>query len=114
MIKQDLELYRKSTKQYELFFTEDGIQMDITDWSIYFTVKTNMSDTDVNAKIKKIVTEHVSAIEGKTLIELTPDDTNIPKGNYYYSIDYKDDLGNEGVLVSGRISVSEPVLDSRT
>ena len=113
MIKQNLEIYRRSTKQYELYFTEDGIQMDITDWSIYFTVKTNMSDLDTGSKIKKIVTEHISAIEGKTLIELSPEDTDIPKGNYYYSVDYKDDNGNEGVLVSGRIRVSEPVLDNR-
>jgi len=113
MIKQNIELYRRSTKQYELLFTEDGAQMDITDWSVYFTVKTNMSDTDVSAKIKKIVTEHSSPLQGKTLITLDPDDTDIDKGNYYYSVDFKDDSGNEGVLVSGRIRVSEPVLDSR-
>jgi len=109
-----LELNRKSTKTYELQFLRDGSGVDITGWTVYFTVKKNMEDTDLNAKITKVVTSHDSAATGKTLIELTSLDTDITAENYYYSIDYLDDEGNEDILFWGKIRISEPVLKTRS
>lgn len=111
---KDLELYKKSTKAYELQFQKDGAGLDITDWTIYFTIKENMEDTDINAKVKKTITSHASPLEGKTLIELTSSDTNIDAGNYWYSIDYKDDEGNEDIILMGKIRIKEPVLKTRS
>ena len=111
---KNLELIRKSTKTYELQFQKDGAGVDITGWSIYFTIKEKMEDTDEDAKLAKVVTNHDSATSGKTLIELSSSDTDIEKGNYCYSIDYLDDDGNEGVLVYGRIKIAEPVLKTRS
>ena len=104
----DLKIFKKTTKTYELNFTKDGVTTDITDWTIYFTVKEKKSDTDDNAKIKYDITIHQDATNGKTLIDLTQDDTN-RTGNYYYSIDYKDDEDNVGVLYYGRILFLEKV-----
>ena len=109
-----LELYRKSTKTYELQFKKDGAGIDITDWTIYFTVKENMGDTDGNAKIVKTITSHSAATSGKTLIEWASSDTDSPAGNYYYSIDYKDDDDNEDILLMGRIRIIEPILQTRS
>lgn len=111
---KDLELVKKTTKTYELQFTENGLQIDITGWSVYFTLKEKMEDSDATAKINKTVTSHSAPTQGKTLIELTSSDTDLDAGNYYYSIDYKDDDDNEQVLFTGRIRVIETVRKTRT
>lgn len=110
---QDLEFFRKGTPSYELIFTKDGAPINITDWTIYLTVKENMVDTDANAKIKRDITTHTDAVNGKSLITLTSTETDLI-GNYYYSFDFKDDEGNEGVLYHGRMKISDTVRDERT
>jgi len=110
---EDIQLARKTTKTFELQFDSDGAPVDITGWTIYFTVKEKMNDTDANAKISRTVTTHTEPTNGKTLIELTVSDTDIPAGNYYYSIDSKDDDDNEQVLFYGRVRIIEPVRDYR-
>lgn len=107
-----LTINRKSTKTIEIIFTEDGVAIDITGWTVYFTVKEFMTDTDVNAKIAKEITSHSEPLNGKTLLELTSTDTDL-LGNYYYSLDYKDDEGNEDVLATGRVKFEKTVLNTR-
>jgi len=107
-----LKIFRKSTKNYELIFTEDGSAKNITGWTIYFTVKTKVEDTDANARIKKDITSHSDPVNGKTMIELYNTDTDL-SGNLHYSVDYKDDQGNEGVLFYGKINFVESVRDTR-
>lgn len=106
---KDLQLIRKTSKSYELTFKKDGVPQNITDWTIYFTVKLNMQDSDDSAKIKKDVTTHVDVLNGKTLIELCSSDTDIPARSYYYDIKYKDANDNVGVILRGRYKVVEIV-----
>ena len=108
-IWKDLEIFRKTTKVYELIFKQDGLPLDITDWTIYYTLKENMGDSDDNAKIKKDITTHMDAPNGKTTIELSTTDTNLTSMSYYYDIKYKDDEGNVGILFRGRTTIVEPV-----
>ena len=110
---QDLTIYRKSTKAYELQFKKNGVGVDITDWTVYMTIKQSMEDPDESAKLAKKVTSHNNPTTGKTIIELSSTDTDIPAGNYWYAIDYLDDDGNEDTLVWGKIKIKEPVLKTR-
>ena len=110
---KDIEIVKKTTKIYELHFTKDGQNKDITGWSIYFTCKANMLDSDANAKITKTVTSHSAPTDGKTLITLEASDTDIEAGNYYFSIDFKDDENQEGVLFQGKLKVIESVRKTR-
>lgn len=108
-IWKDLEIFRKTTKVYGLNFKKDGLPLDITDWTIYFTMKENMGDIDDDAKIKKDIITHLDATNGKTTIELSTTDTNLTSMPYYYDIKYKDDEDNVGILYRGRITIVEPV-----
>jgi len=108
----NLEVIQKSTPSYELVFTEDDVALDITGWTIYFTVKQNMNDTDANAVINKKITTHSDPTNGKTLITLTNTETNLT-GNYYYAVDYKDDEGNEDTLYYGRIRFQKSTRSTR-
>ena len=111
---KDLTIPKKTSKAYELKFTENGQYVDITDWTIYFTVKASMNNEDSEALIAKEITSHLDATGGKSLIELTSTDTNISAGIYYYSIDYKDDDGNVKILYQGKLRISKTVLNSRS
>ena len=111
---QNLEIEKKTTKVYELTFKKDGTVEDITDWTIYFTVKENVEDDDDDAEIKKSITSHTFPTTGTTEIDLSISDTNIAVGNYYYSIDYKDDEGNIGTILRGRLKIISPVLQTKS
>ena len=104
----DLEVYRKTTKAYELRFTEKatGSPESLTGWTIYFTAKEFLTNTDNDAIIKYTITDHIDAVGGKTLIQLTQQDTD-RVGSFYYDICYKDSSGNVGVLYQGRITFVE-------
>lgn len=107
---KDLEIYTKTTKAYELIFKKNGVAENITGWTIYFTCKLNMKDTDANAVIAKDITDpnHSDPTNGKTLIELTTSDTDL-LGSYHYDIKFKDDNGNADILFRGRITFVKPV-----
>jgi len=103
----NLTIFKKTTKYYELIFRKKGIIEDITDWTIYFTVKEKMIDDDVDAIISKDITVHEDAINGKTVITLSTSDTDKPAGNYHYDIKYKDEENNIGVLFWGKLRIAE-------
>ena len=115
VICKKLIIYKKSTKLYEIVLTRNNLPEDITGWTIYLTVKNKKSDSDANAVITKKVTTHSDPVGGISDIQLTTEDTD-RIGNYYYSIDYKDDStpANEDVLFYGKINFKKVVLQSRT
>jgi len=107
-ICKNLMVPRKTSRGYELIFSKNGMAIDITDWTIYFTAKKRMEDADNDAVIKKDITSHSDPTNGKSLIQLTTDDTDL-QGSYFFDIKYKDDIGNAGILVDGRILFKETV-----
>jgi len=109
---KNLIIFKNSTPVYQLTFKKDGVVTDITGWTVYMTVKKTLSLSDSEAIINKKITEHSDATNGQTQIELEITDTNYT-GNYYYSIDYKDNDENEGVLFSGRIQFVDTVRDTK-
>lgn len=106
---KELKLYRNTSKTYEIQFTKNGFAQNITGWTIYFTVKENMEDSDTNAKIKKDITNISDPINGIALIELSTTDTDLKPKSYFYDVKYKDNNGNADILITGRITVQEPV-----
>lgn len=110
---QKLEIFRKGTRGYELSFTKDGVAINITDWTVYFTLKEKTTDLDAAAKINKKLTAHTDATNGKSIIPLISSDTDLEPKSYYYSIDFKDDEGNEGVLYYGSYKIKDTTRDTR-
>lgn len=111
---KDLIIPKQTSKIFELQFKKNGQPTDITEWVVYFTVKTAMKDTDDEAVIKKDIGNESGAIShsdptnGKTLIELSSTDTDL-EGNYYYDVKCKDNDGNTGILFQGRIKFTRTV-----
>ncbi len=110
---KNLELFKGATKTLEIIVTENGVAFDITNWTIYFTVKKYLTDTDENAEIHKEISDHEEATSGKTLINLSTEDTDIEPREYYYTVDFKDTEGNEGVILYGKLLVKRAVIQNR-
>jgi len=107
-IERNLNIFRKTTKSYKLTVTKDGVVEDITDWTFYLTVKEKVTDSDDDAKIKKDITTHSDPTNGVTYISLTKTDTDI-LGSLYYDVKFKDDDGNIGIFVYGRMTFKKPI-----
>ncbi len=106
----DLQIYRGDDKTWEVTFKDgDGVAINITGWTVYFTVKEKDSDTDANAKISKTITSHVNPTGGITDIILVPTDTSSLKGNYYYDIRIKKGSGEKITVLVGTLEVLKNV-----
>jgi len=109
MEQTKLELKRGRTKKYGIQFVDgNGIPISIVGWTIYFTVKEHLSDLDSAAKIKKIITDHVDAINGKSQISLSAVDTDLV-GNYIFDITGKTNLAEVYPILEGFINFTEVV-----
>jgi hypothetical protein len=104
---KDLLVYQKTSKSILLRIKKNNTIQDLTGWIIYFTVKSKLSDPDTSAIITKDITDHIDAPNGKTLIELTPEDTDIDAGSYYYDIITKDTQENISLIANGRMTVNK-------
>jgi len=108
-IRTNLEVTRGDTKSYQLKFKdENGNAVDITGWTVYFTVKRKVNDTDANAVIVKNVTSHTDASAGETVIALSCTDTNLI-GNYYYDIQFKTDDDSITTPLEGTITFKKDI-----
>lgn len=86
----------------------NGVAASLVGATIFFTVKAKEFDadiTDANAVIKKDVTSHTDAAAGLSAIALTPTDTNITPGAYFYDLRVKDSLGAIYKTDEGKVQV---------
>jgi len=103
---RNITVKRGDTTPLPLTFTdENGSAVDITGWTIYFTVKAKIDDEDNDAKIKKDVTTHSDPTNGKTVITLSSSDTSIDPGNYYYDVQVKTNTGEIYTPLEGNFIV---------
>ena len=95
---------------YAITFTykRDGVAADLTGATVYFTIKSAEFDSDADdsdALIKKDVTVHTDAESGETEITLSPTDTNVVPGDYFYDIKVKEADGDVYKAVEGKVKV---------
>ena len=110
MTSTTLKVYRGDTKTYNLTFTDSAsAAIDITGYTVFFTVKEKNTDTDANAKISKTVTSHSDATNGITTFSLTTTETDLEIKSYHYDIQLKDDSGNIITCVKSTFEVSQDI-----
>lgn len=94
-MSKPLGVIRGDTKIYTLTYTDsDGEPLDLTGYTVWFTVKENVDDTDASAKIQKEITSHTDPTNGITTVTLDPADTDDLAGSYHYDIQLVDSDGN--------------------
>jgi len=109
MERKDLKFFRKTSKSFYIVVKQNGAYVDITDWTIYLTVKEKSTDPDTSAVIQKDIISHIDPTQGKTLIELTPNDLDIEARNYWYDIVGKDGSGNVHLISIGKLEIEEVI-----
>jgi len=109
--KQNLSLIQGDSKTYNLTFKDTaGTVLDISNWTILFTVKRCFSDADVDAIIQKtvVIGAPPAGASGTTSIELSHEDTEVlPQGNFYYSIQAIPSAGKLYTLLKGNYLIEE-------
>lgn len=70
-------------------FDKNGVDINLTNTTVYLTIKKNLDDTDEDAIIAEQTTDHITPEEGLTEIDLSNADTNVDPGTYYYDIQIK-------------------------
>lgn len=95
----------------------DGVPVDITGATVYFTVKSQEYDStqdDSTSIIEETVTSHVDPTNGVTNIELSPEQTSyiqevagnyIVPGQYTYDIKVKEADGSVYKTVEGKCTI---------
>jgi len=101
-----LNLVQKDTKIYTFTIKNSGVAVDISGWSVYFTVKSNLEDLDADALILKsyvFPTDATSAL-GIGYLALTSSDTNVDACVAYYDMKFAD-TGYRNTFVRGKINI---------
>ena len=82
--------YRGDDVALNLTFKDSaGVAINITGYTVFFTLKRNKYDTDAQAALTKTVTAHTVPASGQTQIALTAAETAALNGSYYYDMSYK-------------------------
>ena len=106
----DLFVFRGDSKSYNLTFKDsDGVAIDITGYTIKFTVKENKDDTQANAIIKKVVTTHSDPTNGITAVTLSTSDTDLTVKDYYYDFEMEDASGNITTFLEGIFRIKQDI-----
>ena len=89
MTDYDLSIIKGNSKNYRFYFqTTSGDPIDITGYTVFFTVKKNVNQTDDQAVISKTITDHSNPTGGVTIVPITTSDSDITPGVYLYDIGY--------------------------
>jgi hypothetical protein len=99
------------------FSTKDattGIVTDvnITGWTIYFTLKKTVQDTDDHALISKTITTHSDPTHGITYVPITNTDSSQPVRGYVYDIKSVDASGAHQSSGVGMFIIGDVVRDN--
>lgn len=100
----NLTFYRGDDNTITLKFMDGDTPKDITGWTIFFTLKKKIDDSDDDAVLKKDITSHTNAAQGETEIPLLDTNTNDLAGIYHYDIQSKDDSGIIKTVIKGEIN----------
>jgi len=106
-----IDMYKGDDQIFLLSFkNDDGTPLDITDYTIYFTVKRKKTDADSDSLIQKVITSHSNAVQGSTGIQLDHADTvDIKAGDYFFDIQVKDSGGKITTYVADTFTLAQDI-----
>jgi hypothetical protein len=105
-----LNIKRGDTWSRTIYFTDnDNVPIDITGWTIFFTVKNKVDDPDSSAIISKTITSFSNPTGGEAGISLSTTDTNQTIGSYLYDIQVKTNLNEIITVMEGILTITKDI-----
>lgn len=105
-----LQIKRGDTWSRTMYFQDaNGSPIDITGWTIFFTVKAKADDLDAAAVISKTITVFSDPTSGEAEISLTSTDTNQAIGSFLFDIQIKTNLGEIITVLEGIIDITKDI-----
>jgi len=104
-----IKTFRGDDLTLNLLFKDGSSPIDITDWTVFFTIKKNADDVDADAVLTKDVTSHSDPTNGITEIVLLDTETDEIEGVFDYDIQTKDDSGIIKTIVRGVIEFEKDI-----
>ena len=107
-----ITIIKRDSYSFPLTFKDaDCNAIDITGYTIFFTVKTlaNIDNADTSAIIQKNITTHTSPTTGQSLLTLTTTDTDQTAGTYWYDLQVKTPAGNIISCEKGEFVINQDV-----
>ena len=107
----NIKFYRGDDISFNMAFTgEDEITpLDITGWTVFFTIKNNKSDPDKKAVLQKEFINFAAPQNGIAPIIVSKTETDGFKGSYYYDFQVKRLDGTILTISSGSITFIEDI-----
>ena len=113
MARIDRTIYRGDDHDFNFDFKDgDGVAIDITGWTIFFTIKSAVDDltADTSAVLTKEQTSHTNPTGGLTTLSLADTDTNdLDDEEYWYDFQYKNSSGKIKTIMHGIMTVVREV-----
>lgn len=107
---QNFTTYRGDDFIINLTFQDDeGDPVDITGWTVFFTLKDDKDLLDSQAIVQKTITVHVDPTDGISQVHVTNTETSTLVGTFYYDLQYKDDHAVVRTLTEGTVTFFEDV-----
>lgn len=103
---------RGDTRTVNLTFldTDGTTPLNLTGGTVYFTVNTSSDPTDdTSTSIQKSATSFTSATTGQHTFTLTPTDTNIAAGTYWYDAEFVDSTSAKLSSFRGKFIVQSDI-----
>jgi hypothetical protein len=102
--------YRGDDLSFELVFADtDGVPVNITGWTIFFTMKLNKDDSDSEAIISKTITSLTNPTNGKTTVVIPHGEVDELTGPFFYDFQFKDLSDNVRTITSGAITFEKDI-----
>ena len=88
----NLEVVAKDSKTYTLRLKKNGVSVDISGWSLFFTAKVDFNDLDSVAVISKniLFPANSESEAGIGYFTLTSSDTDLDVGEFFYDAKFID------------------------
>ena len=111
-----LSLRRGDSATYRLQFNDGTNPIDITGYTVFFTVKrrNDYTSNDDLALIQKTVTSHTDAANGISDVVLSPVDTAIEVSIYKYDFQFKTPTGDISTVEIGEYEILDDVTKRTT
>lgn len=106
---QNLEITAGDDQTYNFAVTNNGVPVDITGWTFYFTAKVSVEDPDTAIVMQSSNAIHTNPTQGLSFITLSHTITTVTPSTYVYDLKWVDASGNRDTFVKGNITVDPSV-----